>query len=70
MFLYLYFPIPSVCHLLKEKGVGDWMTNLATAAVGGSVGGLAKAVVASAAQGTVSGYQLQMLYPLVLLQFL
>ncbi|MDR7869772.1 MAG: TRAP transporter permease [Tissierellaceae bacterium] len=51
IFLFLVFAT-----FLKKSGVGDWMTNLATAAVGGSVGGPAKAaVVASAAQGTVSG---------------
>ena len=41
---------------LKASGVGDWMTGLATATCGGSIGGPAKAaVVASALQGTVSG---------------
>lgn len=51
IFLFLVFAT-----FLKKSGVGDWMTNIATAAVGGSVGGPAKAaVVASAAQGTVSG---------------
>ncbi|CDZ74540.1 TRAP transporter [Peptoniphilus sp. ING2-D1G] len=51
IFLFMVFAT-----FLKKSGVGDWMTNLATAAVGGSVGGPAKAaVVASAAQGTVSG---------------
>lgn len=51
IFLFLIFAT-----FLKKSGVGDWMTNIATAAVGGSVGGPAKAaVVASAAQGTVSG---------------
>lgn len=51
IFLFLVFAT-----FLKKSGVGDWMTNLATASVGGSVGGPAKAaVVASAAQGTVSG---------------
>lgn len=51
IFLFLVFAT-----FLKKSGVGDWMTNIATASVGGSVGGPAKAaVVASAAQGTVSG---------------
>lgn len=51
IFLFLVFAT-----FLKKSGVGDWMTDLATGAVGGSVGGPAKAaVVASAAQGTVSG---------------
>ena len=51
IFLFLVFAT-----FLKKSGVGDWMTNLATAAVGGQVGGPAKtAVIASALQGTVSG---------------
>ena len=51
IFLFLVFAT-----FLKKSGVGDWMTNLATAAVGGQIGGPAKtAVIASALQGTVSG---------------
>lgn len=51
IFLFLVFAT-----FLKKSGVGDWMTSLATAAVGGQVGGPAKtAVIASALQGTVSG---------------
>lgn len=51
IFLFLVFAT-----FLKKSGVGDWMTNLATAAVGGQVGGPAKtAVIASGLQGTVSG---------------
>ena len=51
IFLFMVFAT-----FLKASGVGDWMTGLATATCGGSVGGPAKAaVVASALQGTVSG---------------
>lgn len=51
IFLFLVFAT-----FLKASGVGDWMTSLAMAACGGSVGGPAKAaVIASALQGTVSG---------------
>ena len=51
IFLFLVFAT-----FLKASGVGDWMTGLATGAVGGYAGGPAKAaVVASALQGTVSG---------------
>lgn len=51
IFLFLVFAT-----FLKASGVGDWMTNLAMGACGGSVGGPAKAaVIASALQGTVSG---------------
>lgn len=51
IFLFMVFAT-----FLKASGVGDWMTGLATATCGGSIGGPAKAaVVASALQGTVSG---------------
>ena len=51
IYLFLVFAV-----FLKKSGVGDWMTNLALAACGGSIGGPAKAaVIASALQGTISG---------------
>ncbi len=51
IFLFLVFAT-----FLKKSGVGDWITNIALGAVGGQVGGPAKAaVVASALEGTVSG---------------
>ena len=51
IFLFMVFAT-----FLRASGVGDWMTGIATATCGGSIGGPAKAaVVASALQGTVSG---------------
>lgn len=51
IFLFLLFAT-----YLKKSGIGDWMTNLAVGLTGRATGGPAKAaVIASAAQGTVSG---------------
>jgi TRAP transporter 4TM/12TM fusion protein len=51
IFLFLLFAT-----FLKKTGIGDWLTNIAVGLTGGATGGPAKAaVIASAAQGTVSG---------------
>ncbi len=51
IFLFLLF-----ASFLKKSGIGDWMTDIAIGLTGGAIGGPAKAaVIASAAQGTVSG---------------
>jgi TRAP transporter 4TM/12TM fusion protein len=51
IFLFMLFAT-----FLKKTGIGDWLTDLAVGLTGGSIGGPAKAaVIASAAQGTVSG---------------
>lgn len=51
IFLFMIFAT-----FLKKTGIGDWLTNIAVGITGGAVGGPAKAaVIASAAQGTVSG---------------
>lgn len=51
IFLFMLFAT-----FLKKTGIGDWMTDIAVGITGGAVGGPAKAaVIASAAQGTVSG---------------
>lgn len=51
IFLFMLFAT-----FLKKTGIGDWLTNIAIGLTGGSTGGPAKAaVIASAAQGTVSG---------------
>ncbi|MCR4442550.1 MAG: TRAP transporter permease [Peptococcaceae bacterium] len=51
IFLFMLFAT-----FLKKTGIGDWLTSIAVGVTGGAVGGPAKAaVVASAAQGTVSG---------------
>jgi TRAP transporter 4TM/12TM fusion protein len=52
-FIFLFMLFAS---FLKKSGVGDWMTEIAVGLTGGAIGGPAKAaVIASAAQGTVSG---------------
>lgn len=51
IFLFMLFAA-----FLKSTGIGDWLTDLAVGLTGHATGGPAKAaVVASAAQGTVSG---------------
>ncbi len=51
IFLFMLFAT-----FLKKTGIGDWLTELAVGLTGSSTGGPAKAaVIASAAQGTVSG---------------
>lgn len=51
IFLFLVFAT-----FLKKTGIGDWLTDLAMGVAGGATGGPAKAaVIASAAQGTISG---------------
>jgi TRAP transporter 4TM/12TM fusion protein len=51
IFLFMLFAA-----FLKKSGIGDWMTEIAVGLTGGAIGGPAKAaVIASAAQGTVSG---------------
>ncbi|MCC5912180.1 MAG: TRAP transporter permease [Clostridiaceae bacterium] len=51
IFLFLLFAT-----YLKKTGIGDWLTDLAMGVAGGATGGPAKAaVIASAAQGTISG---------------
>lgn len=52
-FIFLFMLLAT---FLKKSGIGDWLTDLAVGLTGRSVGGPAKAaVIASAAQGTVSG---------------
>jgi TRAP transporter 4TM/12TM fusion protein len=52
-FIFLFMLFAS---FLKKTGIGDWMTDIAVGLTGGAIGGPAKAaVIASAAQGTVSG---------------
>ncbi len=51
IFLFMLFAT-----FLRKTGIGDWLTDLAVGLTGGTTGGPAKAaVIASAAQGTVSG---------------
>ncbi|MGI6225730.1 MAG: TRAP transporter permease [Peptococcales bacterium] len=51
IFLFMLFAT-----FLKKTKIGDWLTDIAIGLTGGAVGGPAKAaVIASAAQGTVSG---------------
>ncbi|MDX9871560.1 MAG: TRAP transporter permease [Clostridia bacterium] len=51
IFLFMLFAT-----FLKKTGIGDWLTGLAVGLTGGAAGGPAKAaIVASAAQGMVSG---------------
>lgn len=51
IFLFMIFAT-----FLKKTGIGDWLTGIAVGVTGGATGGPAKAaVIASAAQGTVSG---------------
>ncbi len=51
IFLFMLFAT-----FLKKTGIGDWLTDIAVGLTGGAIGGPAKAaVIASAAQGTVSG---------------
>lgn len=51
IFLFMLFAT-----FLKKSGIGDWMTEIAVGLTGGAIGGPAKAaVIASAAQGTISG---------------
>lgn len=52
-FIYLFMLFAT---FLKKSGIGDWLTDIAVGLTGGAIGGPAKAaVIASAAQGTVSG---------------
>ncbi|MDD2573246.1 MAG: TRAP transporter permease [Bacillota bacterium] len=51
IFLFMLFAT-----FLRKTGIGDWLTDIAVGLTGGAIGGPAKAaVIASAAQGTVSG---------------
>ncbi|MFZ5946205.1 MAG: TRAP transporter permease [Bacillota bacterium] len=51
IFLFMLFAT-----FLRRTGIGDWLTDIAVGLTGGATGGPAKAaVIASAAEGTVSG---------------